>query len=137
MRLWAALVLLIASAAAPLNALAAAGRPPPATLKRDFDNCRAHANLDACYDAVRWNPSDPVLLVALGDALAAANRQADALRTYRRASVLAPGTHGLNAKISATEAKLSKHAGNTAPRGAAHAAAEKHYSNIAPDSQSH
>jgi predicted Zn-dependent protease len=136
MRAWALLALLLASSSVPLNASAAAGRPPAATLKRDFDNCRAHANLDACYDAVRWNPSDPALLVALGDALAAANRPADALRTYKRASALAPGMHGLNAKISAIETKLSKHAGNTPPR-AAHAASDKRYSNIAPDSQSH
>jgi predicted Zn-dependent protease len=137
MRSWALLALLLASAAVPLNASAAAGRPPAATLKRDFDNCRAHANLDACYDAVRWNPSDPALLVALGDALAAANRPADALRTYKRAAALAPGMRGLNAKISAIETKLSKHAGNTPPRAAPHSASDKRYSNIAPDSQSH
>jgi hypothetical protein len=135
MRSWALLALVLA-AAAPLNVSAAAGRPSAATLKRDFDNCRAHANLDACYDAVRWSPSDPGVLTALGDALAAANRPADALRTYKRASALAPGMHGLNAKISAIETKLSKHAGNTPPR-AAHAASDKRYSNIAPDSQSH
>jgi cytochrome c-type biogenesis protein CcmH/NrfG len=115
---------------------AAPGRPSAAALKRDFDSCRVHANLDACYNALRWNPTDPALLVALGDALAVANRQADALRAYRRASALAPATAGLNAKITATEAKLAKH-GNAAPRSASRAAPEKRYSNIAPDSQSH
>jgi cytochrome c-type biogenesis protein CcmH/NrfG len=130
------LVLLPVLVLAPPYAGAAPGRPSPAALKREFDNCHAHANLDACYDALRWNPTDPALLAALGDALAGAGRPADALRAYRRASTLAPGTPGLNAKINATEVKLSKHGGNPAPR-AARAAPEKRYSNVAPDSESH
>jgi hypothetical protein len=133
----ATLVLLPILAAAPSIVPAAPGRPSAATLKRDFDSCHGYANLDACYDAVRWSPTDPAVLTALGDALAVANRPADALRAYRRASALAPGMHGLNAKISATEAKLAKRAANPAPHVAARPAPEKRYSNIAPDSQSH
>jgi len=120
------------------TALAAAGRPSAATLKHLYDNCHAHANLDACYDAVRWSPSDPAVLVALGDAQVAATRFADALRTYRRAAELAPATRGLAAKISATEAKLSpKHARNPLPHAADRGAAEKRFSNAAPEAQSH
>ena len=52
-----------------------------AKLKRDSARCREHADLDACYDAIR---------------------------NYRRAVALAPDTLGLAAKISAAEAKLAK-----------------------------
>jgi cytochrome c-type biogenesis protein CcmH/NrfG len=104
-----------------------------ATLKRDATRCRAHSDIDACYNAVRWNPGDPALLVALGDALDRAKRPADALRNYHRAAALAPNMHGLAAKISAAEAKLTP---KRAPAAAVNASA-KHYSNAAPEAQSH
>jgi cytochrome c-type biogenesis protein CcmH/NrfG len=103
------------------------------TLKRDTARCRAHSDIDACYNAIRWNPGDPALLVALGDALLHAKRPADALRNYHRAAALAPNTHGLAAKISAAEAMLTP---KRAPAAAA-APAVKHYSNAAPEAQSH
>jgi cytochrome c-type biogenesis protein CcmH/NrfG len=82
-----------------------------ATYSRDSERCRSHANLDACYDAIRWKPRDPALLVALGDALERANRPAEAVRAYRRAAALAPNSHAVAAKISSIEAKqLSKRA---------------------------
>jgi chromosome segregation ATPase len=86
----------------------AATKAATATVGRnsDFQRCRAGA-LDACYDAIRWKPSDPSLLSALGDALLRANRPADALRTYQRVATLAPNLPGVAAKISAIEAKLS------------------------------
>jgi cytochrome c-type biogenesis protein CcmH/NrfG len=99
-----------------------------------------HANIDACYDALRWKPSDPALLVALGDAQLRARRGEDAIRAYQRAAEIAPGMPGLAAKISAIEAKLSaKHAAkNTSAHGvSAHADAGKRYSNAAPEAQSH
>jgi cytochrome c-type biogenesis protein CcmH/NrfG len=117
------------------------GTSPPATnaaeaaLKRDTTRCRAHSDIDACYNAVRWNPGDPELLVALGDALARAKRPADALRNYHRAAALAPNMHGLAAKISAAEAKLTPP--KRAPATAANAPTVKHYSNAAPEAQSH
>ncbi|HWY96941.1 MAG TPA: hypothetical protein VNX69_17230 [Steroidobacteraceae bacterium] len=102
-----------------------------AKLKRDSARCREHADLDACYDAIRWSPGDPALLVGLGDALERAQRPADAIRNYRRAVALAPDTLGLATKISAAEAKLAK-------RGpAANGASAKRYSNAAPETQSH
>jgi hypothetical protein len=106
-----------------------------AALKRDTERCRAYSDIDACYNAVRWNPGDPALLVSLGDALLRAKRPADALRNYQRAAGLAPTMHGLAAKISAAEAKLApKHA----PVSAANKPAPvKHYSNAAPETQSH
>jgi hypothetical protein len=113
----------------------AAAKASAAALKRDTTRCRAYSDIDACYNAVRWNPGDPVLLVALGDALLHAKRPADALRNYHRAAGLAPAMRGLAAKVSAAEAMLApKHAPATA---AVNAAAAKRYSNAAPEAQSH
>jgi cytochrome c-type biogenesis protein CcmH/NrfG len=127
-------LLLLSPAAWPQDAASpAATKVSAATLKRDSTRCRAF-DVDACYDAIRWNPGDPALLIALGDALMHAGRTADALRNYRRAASLAPATHGLTAKINAAEAKLtSKHPAGTTVS----AAAGKHFSNAAPVAQSH
>jgi cytochrome c-type biogenesis protein CcmH/NrfG len=111
----------------------AATKATAAALKRDTTRCRAYSDIDACYNAVRWNPGDPALLVSLGDALLRAKRPADALRNYHRAAALAPNMHGLAAKISAAEAKLAPHAPVTANKPAP----VKHYSNAAPETQSH
>jgi cytochrome c-type biogenesis protein CcmH/NrfG len=113
-------------AASPLTDKAAAAK-----LKRDTVRCRAQADIDACYDAIRWSPGDPALLVGLGDALERAQRPADAIRNYRRAAALAPDTRGLAAKISAAEAKLARRP------PAANGASAKRYSNAAPETQSH
>ena len=132
--------LILSLAAWPWAAAPAAADPPETAIKRDFESCRAHANIDACYDALRWKPSDPELLVALGDAQLRAQRAADAIRAYKRAAEIAPNMPGLAAKISAIEAKASaKHAaGNGAARGVAvHADAGKRYSNAASEAQSH
>lgn len=131
--------LLVSTAALPA-ALPSAATAPAAALKRDTALCSTQANIDACYDAIRWNPNDPALLVSLGDALVRAKRPQDAIRSYRRAAVLAPGTGGLAAKISAAELSLtSKH---PTPRPASEhpagsALADKRFSNAAPESQSH
>jgi cytochrome c-type biogenesis protein CcmH/NrfG len=129
---------LLSLAAWSQEAASASGKPSAATLQRDIERCKTRANLGECYDAIRWNPSDPDLLVALGDALLRANRTADAIRTYRRAAAVAPGNRGLAAKISAAEAKLSsvRTPGTASTRGADPASA-KRYSNAAPEAQSH
>ncbi|HWJ35348.1 MAG TPA: tetratricopeptide repeat protein [Steroidobacteraceae bacterium] len=117
-----------------------AGSAAAATLERDTARCRAHADLNACYDAIRWNPGDPALLVALADALVRAQRPADAIRNYRRAVELAPNMPGVAAKISAAEAKLLPKrapANRPADRASINAAAGKRYSNTAPETQSH
>jgi cytochrome c-type biogenesis protein CcmH/NrfG len=147
------------------EAASPSAKPSAATLQHDIERCKARANLEQCYDAIRWNPGDPELLVALGDALlranrtadairwnpsdpellaalgdalARANRTADAIRTYRRAAALAPGNRSLAAKISAAEAKLSStRAPATASAHAADPASAKRYSNAAPEAQSH
>ena len=117
--------------------VAAAADPTPAPRSTaaaqnpGFERCRTRADIDACYDALRRNPSDPTLLGALGDALARANRPADALRTYRRVAALSPGDRSIAAKISALEAKSS------AKPAPVRAANEKRFSNAAPESQSH
>ena len=113
-------------AASPLTDKAAAAK-----LERDSARCRKQANLDACYDAIRWSPGDPALLVGIGDALQRVQRPADAIRNYRRAAALAPDTPGLAAKISAAEAKLARRAPG------ANRASAKRYSNAAPETQSH
>ena len=110
---------------------AAAAKSPAAAQNPGFERCRVRADVDACYDALRRSPSDPALLAALGDALARANRPADALRTYRRAAALAPSDRSIVAKINALETKAS------AKPAPVHAANEKRFSNAAPESQSH
>ncbi len=131
-----------AAAACLLACMAAAAQPSAATTdsNSDFERCRAHANLGACYDAIRYRPSDPSLLSALGDALAHANRPVDALRTYRRVAALAPDLPGVTAKISAIEAKMSaKSPSANSPSHAtsANSASGKRFSNAAPETQSH
>ena len=114
-----------------------AGNAAAATLARDTARCRAQSDLNACYDAIRWSPGDPALLVALADALVRAKRPADAIRYYRRAEVLAPRMPGVAAKIRAAEAKSSprRARGNlSADRAPVNG---KRYSNAAPEAQSH
>jgi cytochrome c-type biogenesis protein CcmH/NrfG len=137
-----ALAALLVCAPAWLQAAAspAAAKAAAETLKRDSAACRVHADIDACYDALRWNPGDPALLVALGDALMLARRPADAIRNYRRAAELAPDTRGLAAKIGAAEAKLASKstARNTSADGVSpNGSSGRQYSNAAPESQSH
>jgi hypothetical protein len=110
-----------------------------AALQQDTARCQG-GNLDACYDAIRWNPRDAGLLVGLGDALARAGRPVDALRNYRRAAGMSPNFPGLTAKINLVEARMSARrapdrspalsATNTKP-------AAKQFSNAEPESQSH
>jgi hypothetical protein len=109
-------------------------------IKRDSARCASFADLDACDDALRWNPSDPALLVASGDALLRAQRPADAIRHYRRAAALAPHWPDLTAKISAAEKRLAaQRAALLAARRAASAsaAATQRYSNAEPETLSH
>jgi cytochrome c-type biogenesis protein CcmH/NrfG len=126
-------VLLLSMATWLGSTVSGAAEATAATLKRDYDSCRVHANIDACYDALRWKPTDPALLVALGDAQMRAQRPVDAIRTYKRAAAIAPGTPGLAAKITAAEARLSvKHVPAKAAQDTS-----KRYSNAAPEAQSH
>lgn len=129
-------ILLVCIATLSDGASAAA---PAAELKRDSARCLAHGGVDACNDAIRWSPSDPALLVALGDTEYRAGRPADALRHYRRAADLAPNTKGLAAKIATTDARLHPKRPPTVRRAAAPApaATDKQYSNAAPMAESH
>jgi predicted Zn-dependent protease len=115
-----------------------AGQTSPA-VNRDYERCRVHLNLDACNDAIRRSPSDPVLLVARGDALVRAGRAADALRAYQRAAALAPNTRGIDAKISATQTKLSARRTTRTPAASAgtQKGTSRRYSNAAAETQSH
>jgi hypothetical protein len=118
----------------------AAGKTPASTLQRDTLLCSERGNVEACYDAIRWSPNDPALLVRLGDALVRAKRPQDAIRNYRRAAVLAPGMSGLAAKISAAELKSNprRAAGKPpAERAAVNALSNKRYSNLELEAQSH
>jgi hypothetical protein len=130
------LAILLLSTAAWSRDESSAGNAASA-IARDSARCRAQSDLNACYDAIRWSPGDPALLVALADALVRAKRPADAIRYYRRAEVLAPSMPGVAAKISAAEAKSSprRARGNlSADRAPANG---KRYSNAAPEAQSH
>jgi cytochrome c-type biogenesis protein CcmH/NrfG len=129
--------LLLSTAAWPREAVSPSGNATAATLARDFARCRAQSDLNACYDAIRWNPSDPALLVALADALVHAKRPADAIRNYRRAAALAPNMPGVAAKISAAEAKLSSRRAPGNLAGDRASVNAKRYSNAAPEAQSH
>ncbi len=129
--LFLAFLLLSATARSPEAASPSAGNAAAAALTRDSARCHAHADLDACYDAIRWDPGDPALLVALGDALVLAKRPADAIRNYRRAAALTPSMPGIAAKIRVAEAGL------TSKRPAANLAPGKRYTNAAPEGQSH
>lgn len=119
--------LLLSAAAWSRAAAPSAASTEAAMLQRDSTRCRANADVDACYDAIRWTPSDPALLVALGDALERAQRPADAIRNYRRAAVLAPAMRGISAKIGTAQAKLA----------AMNGASKRRYSNADPEAQSH
>jgi len=123
-------------AATPAARRPAAERPVTAgvMLNTDFRRCRA-GGIDACYDAIRYRPSDPSLLSALGGALLRANRPADALRAYQRVAILAPNMPGVVAKISALEAKLS--AKQASGGGSTYAADAMRNSNAAPQTQLH
>ncbi len=128
-----------AEAASPSDAAVAA------TLKRDTARCRARSDLDACYDAVRRNPGDASISVALGDALRRAKRPADALRSYRRAATQAPNTPGLAAKIAGLEGNPpGKRVTHSAPaeraapdRAPSERASARRFTNAATDGQSH
>jgi tetratricopeptide (TPR) repeat protein len=133
-------LLLLSAAPAPREApLPCAAQAPSASAGKDYERCRARLSLDACNDAIRRNPSDPVLLAARGDALVRAGRPADALRAYQRAAALAPNTR-VDAKIRATEAKLSAMRAtrkSAAKDAGAQKNAIKRYSNAAAETQSH
>jgi len=138
-RMWVLVLLLVTTGAWPRGAALPADKAAASTLERDYDRCRNHADVGACYDAIRWNPADPALLVALGDALLRANRPADAIRKYRRAAALAPNMRGISAKISEAEARLpAKRAReNPAADRAAGGTQGRRYSNAAAETQSH
>jgi cytochrome c-type biogenesis protein CcmH/NrfG len=118
--------LLVSAAAWPVEAPS----PAEAAAKRDSARCVTQADVDACNDAIRRNPSNPQLLVALADALLRAKRPADAVRNYRRAAALAPHMPGLAAKLSDAESQL-------APERIPVPARRTRYSNAAPETQSH
>ncbi len=126
--LFLAFLLLFTAAGSPEAASPTDDNAAAAALKRDSALCLAHADLDACYDAIRWNPGDPALLVALGDALVLAKRPADAIRNYRRAAALAPSMPGITAKIMVAVAR------STSKRATGNL---KRYTNAAPEAQSH
>ena len=101
-----------------------------ATAKRDATRCVTQADVGACNDAIRRNPSNPELLVALADALVRARRPADAIRHYRRAAALAPHMPGLAAKLRDAENQLASGSSPVPAR-------RTRYSNAAPETQSH
>ena len=129
------LALLLSVTAWPRDALSPSAGDVPAAFKRDIVRCSTQADVEACYNSIRRNPNDPALLVSLGDALVRAQRFEDAIRNYRRAAVIAPGMSGIAAKISAAEEKMTSRRAFVRPAGSP--AADKRFSNAAPEAQSH
>lgn len=133
-------LVLLAIVLSAVSATAAVAGPSATELKRGAAQCLARRNEDACDDAVRWNPSDPALLVALADLELRASHPADALRHYRRAAEIAPSMSGLNAKIAAADAQLHpKHKAVAARpvQSAKPTAQSRQFSNAEPLAQSH
>jgi cytochrome c-type biogenesis protein CcmH/NrfG len=107
--------------------------------------CVTLSDLDACTEAVRDKPGDPVVLTAQGDALMRAQHPRDALVSYRRAEALAPDAQGVSEKISTAEAE-SEHR-DARPNAAAPQASPvrmartvpspRRYSNAAAAGQTH
>lgn len=135
-----------------------------AKLKRASFRCTTLSDPEACGEALRLQPGDPVLLVARGDALVRAQRPMDAIADYRRAAALAPDKTEVTRKIDAAEAQLAAAqndqtvAGNPADAAQLRALATpvppkattfkvarapdgdrptRRYSNAAPESRSH
>jgi len=77
-----------------------------AKLKRNVFRCATLGDLDACGNAVRMKPDDPILLTSEGDALLQAKRPADAIARYRRAVQIAPNQYDIAMKIDAAETQL-------------------------------
>jgi hypothetical protein len=119
-----------------LGSSAGSAESANASQQRDSARCQA-GNVDACYDAIRWNPRDPALMVGLGDGLARAGRPADAIRSYRRAAVMSPNFPGLSAKINAAEAKMTVKRSQKPTTVVANNKPPVKYSNAAPESESH
>ena len=131
----ASALLLLSVTAWPRDAVSPTDAEMPAAFKRDIARCSTQADVEACYNAIRRNPNDPALLVALGDALVRAQRPEDAIRNYRRAAVIAPGMSGISAKISAAEEKMTSRRAPVRPTVSA--GTDKRFSNAAPETQSH
>jgi cytochrome c-type biogenesis protein CcmH/NrfG len=94
--------------------------------------------VSTCDDALRWNPSDPSLLVARGDALMRERRPADAVRAYQRAAALAPDTPRIKEKIVAAQAAAQVKPAKGPIRDAPPPAdAGRRFSNADPDTQTH
>jgi tetratricopeptide (TPR) repeat protein len=127
----------VAALALSLLSMAAAAQGDIA--RTAAQQCRAHARVGVCDDALRWNPSDPSLLVAMGDALMRVRRFPDAIRAYQRAAAIAPHTPGLKDKIETaqtTSAKI-KPAGRAAHDASGETESGKRFSNSEPDTQTH
>ena len=128
-------LLFLSATAWPRDAVSQTAGDVSAPLKRDTVRCSGQYDVEACYNAIRRNPNDPALLVALGDALVRAQRLEDAIRNYRRAAAIAPGMSGTSAKISAAQEKMASRRAPVRLTGSA--GTDKRYSNAAPEAQSH
>ena len=119
-----------------LACAAAWGQAAPATAQDAVERCHRHPTVDACDDAIRWNPRDPSLLMAMGDAQMRA-RPAEALRAYQRAAAIAPATPGLQQRISKAETIVAKSKNSATHVTATASTGGKRFSNADPETQSH
>jgi predicted Zn-dependent protease len=79
-----------------------------AKLARNQLRCTRLADITACEDALKSKPDEVPLWLAKGDALLQANRVADAVAAYRRASQLKPGDEAVKSKLAAAEGLQAK-----------------------------
>jgi tetratricopeptide (TPR) repeat protein len=104
-----------------------------ARLKRDLFRCSSLSDLDACNEAVRLAPTDPTATAARTEALARAGKSAETPPGL--ASVAPPAKASQPAATTAAPTLASARLSTSAPISAS--AAPHHYSNAAPEGQSH
>jgi cytochrome c-type biogenesis protein CcmH/NrfG len=120
------------------SSASADGSGSAASARDAADRCHSrYATVDACDDAVRYNPRDPSLLIAMGDAQMRAKRPGDAARAYQRAAALAPGNTGIQQKIAKADAIIAKYKNSAGRATVTAATANKRFSNADPETQSH
>jgi len=67
----------------------------------------AHAAIEACQLAVRHDPSNPILLLNLGQVQLLSGRRDAALASFRRGLKIAPGDHALREALDLAERRSS------------------------------
>lgn len=81
---------------------------PADSAERNELRCRELGDMAACDEILKAKPNDGEIVIAKADALAKANRPAEALALYRRGAALASDVPGLAEKMKAAESQRQK-----------------------------